>query len=60
MEFRKIADKKIKKSKVTISWEGKEEKINIICNFPDYNKKLTLKREKVNNNNCIISEEKMI
>ena len=57
MEFRKIADKKIKKSKVTISWEGKEEKINIICNFPDYNKKLTLKREKVNNNKIIHSIE---
>ena len=57
MENRNINlyNKKLKKSKITISIERNVDKINIICNFPGYNKKLTLNKKIINKNKIIHS-----
>ena len=57
MENRNINlyNKKLKKSKITISFERNVDKINIICNFPGYNKKLTLNKKIINKNKIIHS-----
>ena len=57
MEKRNINlyNKKLKKSKITISIERNVDKVNIICNFPGYNKKITLNKKIINKNKIIHS-----
>ncbi len=50
-----LYNKKLKKSKITISLERNVDKINIICNFPGYNTKITLNRKVINKNKILHS-----